>query len=201
MARATFPRLSPSTARRAELHYSLGDYLLDAVQNSVEAGAAHIELRVEERAGRLTLTVIDNGPGMDAATLARAQDPFFTAEGKHPERRVGLGLPFLKQLAEACDGTMVIESAPGRGTTVRVDMAADHTDLPPRGELAVVFQQALCFSGTFDLVVERTRDSDGYRVSRAELVDALGEIETVGSQALVQDYFSAREAELEHTED
>lgn len=171
------------------------------MQNSVEAGAAHIELRVEERARRLTLTIVDNGSGMDAATLARAQDPFFTAEGKHPERRVGLGLPFLKQLAEACDGTMVIESAPGRGTTLRVEVAADHTDLPPLGELAVVFQQALCFSGTFDLLVEHVRGAEGYRVSRAELVDALGEIETVGSQTLVQDYFFAQEAELEHTED
>nr|WP_294560243.1 PAS domain-containing protein [uncultured Rhodopila sp.] len=62
------------------------------------------------------LTIEDTGTGMDAATLARATEPFFTT--KAVGAGSGLGLSMAKGFAEQSGGGMHIESAPGRGTTV-----------------------------------------------------------------------------------
>jgi CheY-like chemotaxis protein len=53
---------------------------------------------------------------MDAATLARATEPFFST--KPPGKGTGLGVPMAKGFAEQSGGHLAIESEPGRGTTV-----------------------------------------------------------------------------------
>jgi PAS domain S-box-containing protein len=62
------------------------------------------------------LSVTDSGSGMDAATLARVLEPFFTTKGT--SRGTGLGLPMAKGFAEQSGGGLHIESAPGQGTVV-----------------------------------------------------------------------------------
>jgi two-component system, cell cycle sensor histidine kinase and response regulator CckA len=62
------------------------------------------------------LTVADNGCGMDAETLSRAFQPFFTT--KKPGRGNGLGLATASSLAGQHGGSVVAESEPGRGTRV-----------------------------------------------------------------------------------
>ena len=52
--------------------------------------------------------VNDDGRGMDAATLAQIQDPFFTTKCK----KTGLGIPFIFQAAEQAGGRVTIDSAP-----------------------------------------------------------------------------------------
>jgi len=64
----------------------------------------------------IRFSVEDTGSGMDAATLARACEPFFTT--KTVGAGSGLGLPMAKGFAEQSGGGMHIESAPGQGTTV-----------------------------------------------------------------------------------
>ena len=63
----------------------------------------------------LGIAVRDTGTGMDAATLARVTEPFFTT--KPPGRGTGLGLPLVRGLAEQSGGAFTIDSTPGRGTT------------------------------------------------------------------------------------
>jgi signal transduction histidine kinase len=72
---------------------------------------------------RARIVISDNGPGMDAATLARALGGLkVSADGKAIERRQGLGLPLARQLVEAHDGTLELMSEPGRGTAAIVEL-------------------------------------------------------------------------------
>ncbi|MFT3914535.1 MAG: response regulator [Anaeromyxobacteraceae bacterium] len=64
----------------------------------------------------VALEVSDDGCGMDAATQARLFDPFFSTKG--PGR--GLGMAALLGIVRGHDGAIFVESAPGRGTTIRV---------------------------------------------------------------------------------
>ena len=71
----------------------------------------------------------DTGLGMSADVLARAFEPFYSTKG---ERGTGLGLAICKQIIEAHRGRMSVESTPGVGTTVIIEIPqADSTDMAP----------------------------------------------------------------------
>ena len=70
----------------------------------------------------LRLTVSDTGEGMDAQTLARATEPFFTTKGVG--KGTGLGLSMVHGLAAQSGGRLAIESHPGEGTTVDIWLPA-----------------------------------------------------------------------------
>lgn len=109
-------------------------HILDILQNAVEAGATRIALAIAEDvpADRLSITVSDNGRGMDAQTLAQVTQPFFTSR---TTRHVGLGLPLFAAAAERADGHLAIRSQPGAGTTVEVTFALSHPDRQPLGDM------------------------------------------------------------------
>jgi signal transduction histidine kinase len=64
------------------------------------------------------LAASDTGEGMDAETLARASDAFFTT--KALGQGTGLGLTMARSFAQGSRGHLEIDSAPGRGTTVSI---------------------------------------------------------------------------------
>ncbi len=66
----------------------------------------------------LVLRVRDGGAGMDAATLSRATEPFFTTKG--PGRGSGLGLSMVQGLAAQSGGGLALRSTPGRGTEAAI---------------------------------------------------------------------------------
>ena len=107
-------------------------HLLDIAENSVTALAQRIEIAVREDlpANRLCASVQDNGKGMDAETVSRLADPFFTSR---TTRKVGLGVPLFKAAAEACNGVLEISSHPDTGTTISVEFQRDHIDRMPLG--------------------------------------------------------------------
>ena len=61
----------------------------------------------------------DTGVGMSAEVLARAFEPFYSTKG---ERGTGLGLAICKQIIDSHQGTMCLESTPGGGTTVIMEL-------------------------------------------------------------------------------
>lgn len=109
-------------------------HILDIAENSISAGADRVMILVEENLteDRLTIRIEDNGKGMNAETLARITDPFVTSR---TSRKVGLGIPFFKAAAEACEGTFNIQSTPGQGTTVEATFRHSHIDRMPLGDL------------------------------------------------------------------
>lgn len=66
---------------------------------------------------RVLVSVADNGPGMDACTLSRAWEPYFTTKGEHG---TGLGLDQVRRFAESMSGRARIRSTTGRGTIVHL---------------------------------------------------------------------------------
>jgi CheY-like chemotaxis protein/two-component sensor histidine kinase len=64
------------------------------------------------------VSVSDNGPGMDAQTLSRATEPFFTTKGVG--RGTGLGLSMVQGVAEQSGGRLVLKSGLGQGTTAEI---------------------------------------------------------------------------------
>jgi signal transduction histidine kinase len=68
----------------------------------------------------VTLRITDNGNGMDAETIQRATDAFFTT--KPPGKGTGLGLFMARRLAEQAGGTLEIESVLGTGTCVAIHL-------------------------------------------------------------------------------
>ena len=109
-------------------------HILDIMENSVDAQARRIEVRLDEDPDRdlLTLEIMDDGKGMGARTLQKATDPFFTTR---KTRRFGLGLSMISESAKATGGELTVESAPGKGTRVRATFQRSHIDMKPLGDI------------------------------------------------------------------
>ena len=98
----------------------LAQVFINVVKNSVEAfGKSSLGDKISINAlknpdGRIVLTVLDNGPGMDADTLEKIFVPFFTTK----ELGSGIGLSLSRQIMRIHNGNISCDSTPGNGTTV-----------------------------------------------------------------------------------
>jgi signal transduction histidine kinase/CheY-like chemotaxis protein len=118
--------LPPAHADPNQLEMALLNLAVNARDAMPEGGALTVAVTAESVRGRhaaglkrgpyVRLAVMDTGTGMDAATLARAVEPFFSTKGVG--RGTGLGLSMAHGLAAQLGGGLAIDSAPGRGTTV-----------------------------------------------------------------------------------
>lgn len=109
-------------------------HLLDIAENSVAAKARNCTLtvNVDEEKDLLVLSVEDDGKGMSPEMVAQVVDPFVTSR---TTRKVGLGIPLLKAAAEACQGSLNINSQVGKGTLITVKFKLNHIDRMPMGDL------------------------------------------------------------------
>ena len=178
------------------MHATIADVIADTAQNSIEAGASRVEVALVEDGATVSVRIADNGKGMDEATQRRAFNPFYTEPGKHDKRKVGLGLPILKQLCEATDGGLSLESAPGRGTTLSYHFRADHVDLPPMGDIAAMVLMLFNYPGEFELVFTHRKGGEEYEIARSELADAVGGLETVEGLTLAKEFLASQESTL-----
>jgi len=178
------------------MHATLTDVIADTAQNSIEAGAKRIEVSVVEDGSTISVSIADNGKGMDEATRRRAFDPFFTEAGKHDKRRVGLGLPMLKQICEMCGGGVTLESERGVGTTLRYSFDAKNIDLPPMGDLPGAVLTLFNYPGDFELVFTHRRGGEEYTIARSELADAVGGLDSVEGLSLAREFLVGQEESL-----
>ncbi|MFL5619417.1 MAG: sensor histidine kinase [Gemmatimonadaceae bacterium] len=85
-----------------------------------------VQVRVQPHNDGVLVNVIDTGEGIPADQLPHVFDRFFQVSSTRMGARhgAGLGLPIARGIVEAHGGTIWIESAPGRGTTVRFTLPA-----------------------------------------------------------------------------
>lgn len=101
------------------LKKAVQNLLLNAVQSMEQAAEKRLEIRMEaltRQAARVWIT--DTGRGMDEKTLARIFTPFFTTR---PDG-TGMGLAVVQKIVSLHEGAIRIQSEPGRGTTVEIDL-------------------------------------------------------------------------------
>jgi PAS domain S-box-containing protein len=96
--------------------------LLTLLSNALDAVPAggEINLRCRPSPGIAGFTVSDNGCGISSAHLEHVFEPFFTT--KEPGKGTGLGLAIARNVVIEHGGSINIESRPGEGTTVIVDL-------------------------------------------------------------------------------
>jgi signal transduction histidine kinase/CHASE2 domain-containing sensor protein len=82
-----------------------------------EGGAAVVLCLLQEDASHCRISIRDQGPGMDAGTLARLSQPFERLEQHQHLGGVGLGLAFVRTVAARHGGWLDMESEPGKGST------------------------------------------------------------------------------------
>jgi signal transduction histidine kinase len=109
-------------------------HILDIAENSIRAKAKNVNIILieDKKNDLLTLTIEDDGEGMDDKTKEYALSPFFTTKNC---KKVGLGLAFLSHSAEEAEGAMKIESEPGKGTKITAAFKLGHIDRKPFGNL------------------------------------------------------------------
>jgi anti-sigma regulatory factor (Ser/Thr protein kinase) len=142
-------------------------HILDIAENSIRADAKCVTIIVarDEKNDLLRVEVIDDGKGMDAETLARVRDPFFTTKHK----KTGLGIPLLTQAAEQTGGKLVIESAPGAGTRVSVTFGLSHMDRPSIGNMAETLITLIAGHGDRDYIYEEREGEFSFRFDTREI--------------------------------
>jgi anti-sigma regulatory factor (Ser/Thr protein kinase) len=150
-------------------------HILDIAENSISAGATRIRIGVTEdlNSDRLTITIEDNGKGMDAETVARITDPFITSR---TTRNVGLGIPFFKAAAEACEGHFNIQSHPGQGTTVTADFKRSHIDRMPLGDLASTLQTLIIGTPEVHWIFNYRINEDLFQFDNEPIKEILGDV-------------------------
>ena len=148
--------------------------VLDITNNSVKAGASEIRIAVSESASRDTVSIeiSDNGCGMEAALLESVTDPFVTTR---TTRKVGLGIPLLRQTAIDTDGHFDISSELGRGTRIYADFKMSHLDRPPIGDMPSTIVSLISASPDIRFVYTHSTDVGSFtldtRAVAAELED------------------------------
>ena len=135
--------------------------------NSVTAGAQNIAIAVEKDPGTsiLSLTISDDGSGMDADMAMKVQDPFFSTK---TGRKVGLGIPLLKGTAETTGGSFRLTSAKGEGTSIRATFDSRHPDLPPLGNIRDTFFVLIASHPEIDFNLRYSVDGKDFLLDTAE---------------------------------
>ena len=166
--------LPPIAGIESEIREALTNLIFNAVDSMPEGGTLTLRARTAAPLSsapprQVELEVADTGIGMDEETRRRCLEPFFTTKG---ERGTGLGLAMVYGVVQRHGAEIEIESAVGRGTTVRLrfptsagDAASAEQSLQAphaRLRLLIVDDDPLLIKSLRDVL-----EADGHAVSAA----------------------------------
>ena len=150
-------------------------HILDIVNNSIKAKATKIVIEVNEQITKnlLSISIADNGCGMDEEFLRNVTDPFKTTR---TTRKVGMGLSMFKAAAEATGGSLEISSEKNVGTTVLATFVYDHIDRQPIGNMPETMLILVCGNETVDFVYRHIKNDKEFLLETAQIKEILGDV-------------------------
>jgi len=150
-------------------------HVLDIAENSIAAGAKHVDIRVRESRGEdlLSIEIIDDGHGMNEDTIQKATDPFFTTR---TTRRVGLGLSLFEQAAKRAGGEFKIASSPGEGTKVTGMFKHSHVDRQHLGDMGQTLLALIVGNPQIEVTYSHRADGSEIAFSTNEVKAQLGDL-------------------------
>ena len=157
------PSLPAARADPHQLELALLNLALNARDAMPEGGV--LTVSAERRDELLVLCVADTGVGMDAETIARAVEPFFSTKGIG--RGTGLGLSMVHGLVAQLGGALHLDSAPGEGTRVELRLPVAQDQVAPVAAAAATPARGHGLA----LLVD---DEDLVRATTADLLQDLG---------------------------
>ena len=104
---------------------AIDNLISNAIKFTPENGRVDVTLAQDDR---VTLTVADTGMGMTAADVDRLFERFFRTDSAQAQQiqGSGLGLPIVKAIIEAHDGTITVTSQPNNGTSFGISLPLGH---------------------------------------------------------------------------
>lgn len=151
-------------------------HLLDILTNSIAAKAQLIQVDIclDESQDVLSMSIIDNGYGMDEAFLKTVTDPFSTTR---TTRKVGLGIPLLKELCELTGGSFSIDSKKNEGTQVCAQFVYSSIDRLPLGHMGESMAPIISSYPDQDFVLKFCSDLRGESVvDTRQIKEQLGDV-------------------------
>ncbi|MFZ5648702.1 MAG: ATP-binding protein [Bacillota bacterium] len=151
----------------------LSQHILDLSLNSLEAGATRLEILVRENTAEnyLEFKVRDNGLGIADEDIPKVLDPFYTTK---KNKRVGLGIPLLRDAVERCGGSFRIRGMPTAGTTVTAVFPHRHPDRAPLGDIAGTLNVLIAGNRNLHLIYKHEYNGNHFFFNTEELVGTLG---------------------------
>lgn len=146
-------------------------YILDIAQNSIAARAQNIEISINENRCNnfLIIEISDDGKGINKELLLNVTNPFYTTR---TSRKVGLGLPLLREICELSNGSLEIQSIENVGTKIKAVMEYDHLDRLPIGNIVETIY-ALILNNQIDLVYQHIINNKIFIFKSKEIKDIL----------------------------
>ncbi len=174
-------------------------HILDIAENSIAAGAKNITVSVDENSSSdlLKLIVEDDGRGMSEEMVKKVIDPFVTSR---TTRKVGLGIPLLKEAAEACNGSLEITSQPGAGTTLSVTFQRSHIDRMPLGDIATTYLNLLVSNPAIHWLFIYRKNGQIFELDDAEIKETIGDVPLTDPEILrvIRELFETNINEIMH---
>ena len=163
-------RLPQILGAENEIRDAVTNLVLNAIDAMPDGGVLTLRTRVSGPS--LYVEVTDTGVGMDEETKRHCLEPFFTTKG---ERGTGMGLAMVYGMIERHSAELQIDSAPGKGTTMRLVFplptgVEEATTLPPVSAKPPRPLRILIVDDD-PLIIEslcETLRSDGHQVTAAE---------------------------------
>ena len=150
-------------------------HIIDIVQNSISANSKNIKIKLKEsdKEDLILIEIKDDGKGMDAETLENVQDPFYTTKSG---KKVGLGIPILKETAIHCEGSFKMESHIGKGTLVSAIFKKSNIDVPPIGEVKDTILTSIVGNDHCNIDITYENDNGIFDISTKKIKEQIGDL-------------------------